>query len=161
MQFEVTNKTSGTHKPLGTATNHDDARGVIGKALLEALSVPLEGEDHVEFVEATKGIAGMQPGDYLEVPFRNFKFAVRMLELEGFDRDAYAAALETINEAMVAVRNAAVAANIIGRAGEEFGIDPFKDIASCYGLLAHSSPALAQLESAAFDAATYFPKAGS
>lgn len=157
VQYEVTNKTTGTHFPIGVADNYDDARGMIG---LELKKCYAHLDDFTELLtESTKSLIDMEPGDYSEFGIGDYTFAVKVTEREvpTFDRDAYAVALETINTAMVAFRNARAAVEVLRPAAEEFRIKPFADIVTNYGLLATATPVLDQLESIAFEAALYYP----
>lgn len=73
-----------------------------------------------------------------------------------FDRDAYAEAIETVNRAICAMRDARQAVELLRDAGEQFDIGPFSTIATNYGLVA-SDPVFQQLENGAADAENYYP----
>lgn len=73
-----------------------------------------------------------------------------------FDRDAYAEAISTIEDAVLAMRNAATAARTLRDAGEQFGIQPFIDIQKNY-IGAVECGYFATLEHVADGATAYYP----
>jgi hypothetical protein len=163
MKYEVTHKINGEHRPLGTTDNYDTAKSLIGEALTKALggNGHLDDETSLDLYEATKGVVDMDPGDFLEIPIRGYQFAVRLTEAPAFDRDEIAAAIETITEAVDAMRAAADAARTLGAYGEAYSVDPLTTIYNNYRTAAVHCDAFNCLERDAHEAASYYPTSGS
>lgn len=132
---------------VGTVTGWDGGDTVPGDAVVTVKHE--KGSDHIED-EATGFTARWLTNAIADG-------TADILDTPEFDRDAYAEALWTINNAIHAFREARVAANLIGRAAKEFDIQPFADIATNYDLIAHATPVFQQLESQASDAAVFYP----